>query len=62
MAKINVITTFSPNEIIQEVQWDDENCRRLHACKYELDLRNHATRKALIELGWTPPPEPGKRV
>lgn len=53
---LELITThYEDGRIVQEL-FDYENDRRRMMDRTVLDTRDEQIRKALIELGWTPPP------
>jgi len=50
-----ITTPHSEGRIVQEI-FETENDARTILLRSVLDTRDEQTRKALIALGWTPPP------
>lgn len=57
MAKIQVITTYKPHEIIQELIYHEEFNTRRQVDRTVINLQEHGIIKALTALGWKPPPK-----
>ena len=57
MAKIEVITTYTSTEIIQEIIYHEEYNPRLQVVRAVLNIQDNDIRRALINLGWSPPPK-----
>ena len=54
--KIKVVTNYNPDIIEQHIEGFDFD----YKVKEVMKLRDEGVRKALIDLGWTPPEPAGK--
>ena len=55
--RLKIITKFNRDIIIQEVMDDYVRDTVRNRVEYTMNLRDEGVRKALIKLGWTPPPD-----